>query len=168
MRFVPAATPLVAVTLCLAASMAVPAGAQTTDPAPTTVRLQLRNQDVLQGYLRGRSADEVVVYTREGRYRHVPLADVQRFEVRTRTGSHAGRGALIGVLAWGSVMAAAALSSLDEAGVASWQSGAILAGGVGLGTLIGSRVPRYGWRSTEPGNLTVGAAPVGVQFTLRF
>ena len=68
-------------------------------PAPTalpqTVRLQLRNQDYVQGYLRGRSKDEVVIYTSEGRYRHVPLADVRQVEIRSRTGSHLKRGALI-------------------------------------------------------------------------
>ena len=168
MRLVPAATSLAALTLSIGALTAVPAAAQTDPAVPATVRLQLRNEDVLHGYLRGRSADEVVIFTREGRYRHVPLADVQRFEVRTRTGSHAARGALIGVLAWGSVMAAAALASLDEAGVASWQSGAILAGGVGIGTLIGSRVPRYGWRPAEPGHASARALPVGLQVTIRF
>jgi len=42
---------------------------------PQTVRLRLRNQDTVQGYLRGHSKDEVVIFTGEGRYRHVPLAD---------------------------------------------------------------------------------------------
>ena len=132
------------------------------------MRLQLRNQDTVQGYLRGRSKDEVVIFTSEGRYRHVPLADVQRFEVRSRTGSHAKRGAVIGVAVWIGAVAAASRGSLDKWGVASWQSGAILAGSVGLGTLVGSRVPRYGWRPTEASALTSGTPPPGIQITLRF
>src|SRR5258708_35536325 len=124
-------------------------------PLPQTVRLQLRNQDYVQGYLRGRSKDEVVIYTSEGRYRHVPLADVQRFEVRSRTGSHLKRGAVIGVAVWIGAVAAASRGSLDKWGVASWQSGAILGGSVGLGAAIGAQVPRYGWRATQIGRAHV-------------
>ncbi|HUG52203.1 MAG TPA: hypothetical protein VMR21_01320 [Vicinamibacteria bacterium] len=166
MRLVPAAPIVAAVTLSVGSLL--PPALQAQTDGPPTVRVQLRNLDLVHGYLRGRSADEVVIFTREGRYRHLPLGDIQRLEVRTRTGSHAGRGALIGALAWGSVMAAAALGSLDDAGVASWQSGAILAGGVGIGTLIGSRVPRYGWRATEPGAVAAPARPAGLQVTIRF
>jgi hypothetical protein len=165
MRLVPA---LATVTFGIASLAPVAAHAQAGPADPPTVRIQLRNQDVLHGYLRGRSADEVVIFTREGRYRHVPMAEVQRFEVRSRTGSHVKRGLLIGVLTWGSVMAAAALGSLDEAGVASWQSGAILAGSTGLGALIGSRVPRYGWRVTEPRSAMAPAPPAGIQVAIRF
>ena len=135
---------------------------------PQTVRLQLRNQDYVQGYLRGRSKDEVVVFTSEGRYRHVPLADVQRFEIRSRTGSHLKRGALIGVAVWIGAVAAASRGSLDKWGVVSWQSGAVLAGSVGLGAVIGAQVPRYGWRATEPSKLVRGPGPTGLQVTLRF
>jgi hypothetical protein len=143
------------------------ARAQTTAaPAlPQTVRLQLRNQDYVQGYLRGRSKDEVVVFTNEGRYRHVPLAEVQRFEIRSRTGSHLKRGALIGAAVWIGAVAAASRGSLD---VTSWQSGAILAGSVGLGAIIGAQVPRYGWRATEPSKLAREPGPLGLQVTLRF
>jgi hypothetical protein len=147
-----------------------PAPAQTAAaPAlPQTVRLQLRNRDYVQGYLRGRSKDEVVIFTSEGRYRHVPLAEVQRFEIRSRTGGHAKRGALIGVAVWIGAVAAASRGSLDKWGVASWQSGALLAGSVGLGAVIGSRVPRYGWRATEPSSLVQAPALPGLQVTLRF
>jgi hypothetical protein len=99
------------------------------------------------------------------------MADVQRFEVRSRTGSHAGRGALIGLLAWGSVMTVARVASIDEAGWTSWQSAAIFAGAVGGGTLIGSRVPRYGWWVTEPRALSAlppAFPPDLVRLTLRF
>jgi hypothetical protein len=150
--------------LTLAASLA---GAQEA-PAPgvpRTVRVQLRNQDTVQGYLRGRSKDEVVIFTREGRYRHVALADVQRFEVRTRTGNHALRGGLIGVAVWIGAVAAASRGDLE---VASWQSGAILAGSVGVGALIGSRVPRYGWRPTEASAIGARPMPPGLQVTVRF
>jgi hypothetical protein len=142
-----------------------------TAPAPglpETVRLQLRNQDYVQGYLRGRSKDEVVIFTSDGRYRHVPLADVQRFEIRSRTGSHAKRGALIGVAVWIGAVAAASRGSLDKWGVASWQSGAVLAGSIGLGAVIGSRVPAYGWRATSPSALARAPASPGLQVTLRF
>ena len=89
----------VALALTVISLAAAAADAQEAKPAglPQTVRLQLRNQDTVQGYLRGRSKDEVVIFTSDGRYRHVPLRDVQRFEVRSRTGSHARRGAVIGV-----------------------------------------------------------------------
>jgi hypothetical protein len=146
------------------------ARAQTT-PGPTvpqTVRVQLRNQDYVQGYLRGRSKDEVVIFTSEGRYRHVPLSDVQRFEIRSRTGNHLKRGALIGVAVWAGAVAAASRGSLDKWGVASWQSGAVLAGSVGLGAVIGSRVPSYGWRTTTPTALMRGPTGPGLQVTLRF
>jgi hypothetical protein len=156
-----------ALAVSLLAAGADPALAQTTAaPAlPQTVRLQLRNQDYVQGYLRGRSKDEVVIFTSEGRYRHVPLAEVQRFEIRSRTGSHLKRGALIGAAVWIGAVAAASRGSLD---VTSWQSGAILAGSVGLGAVIGSQVPRYGWRATEPSKLARGPGPLGLQVTLRF
>jgi hypothetical protein len=156
--------------LCLLALMAVPLHAE--EPAgagtPPTVRVQLRNLDSVQGYLRGRSKDELVVFTSEGKYRHVPLADVQRFEMRSRTGSHASRGALIGAVVWGSLMTAARFGALDKAGFASWQSGAILAGGVGAGALIGSRVPRYGWRITEARSVLAEPPPPLLRVTLRF
>ena len=158
-------------TLALAVSLlavgADAAQAQTAPapPLPQTVRLQLRNQDYVQGYLRGRSKDEVVVFTSDGRYRHVPLAEVRRFEIRSRTGSHLKRGALIGAAVWIGAVAAASRGSLD---VTSWQSGAILAGSVGLGALIGAQVPRYGWRATEPSALGRGPTPPGLQVTLRF
>ena len=149
---------------------AASARAQTTPapPLPQTVRLQLRNQDYVQGYLRGRSKDEVVVFTSDGRYRHVPLSDVQRFEVRSRNGNHLKRGALIGVAVWAGAVAAASRGSLDKWGVASWQSGAVLAGSVGLGAVIGSRVPSYGWRATSPSALVGAPAAPGLQVTLRF
>jgi hypothetical protein len=146
------------------------ADAQEAPPisTPRTVRLHLRNQDTVQGYLRGRSKDEVVIFTSEGRYRHVPLTDVQRFEVRSRTGSHAKRGAVIGVAVWIGAVAAASRGSLDKWGIASWQSGAVLAGSVGLGAAIGSRVPRYGWRPTEASAITSRTVPPGLQLTFRF
>src|SRR5262249_46293110 len=147
----------IALTLAAVCWTAGVAAAQESLPGvPPTIRLHLRNQDTLQGYLRGHSKDEVVVYTAEGRYRHVPLSDVQRLDVRTRPGSQVWRGALIGVLAWGATMAAASHGSLE---VASWQSGAILAGSTGLGAVIGAQVPRYGWRPTEPRALASSWSP---------
>ena len=158
-----AALALIVTTLAASA-----AEAQQVPPAsgvPRTVRVLLRNQDTVQGYLRGRSKDEVVIYTNKGAYRHVALSDVQRFEVQSRVGSHAKRGALIGVAVWIGAVAAASSGSLD---VTSWESGAILAGSVGLGTLIGSRVPRYGWKPTAASSLTSVTPPPGLQITLRF
>ena len=163
MRYVAFALSLLLLDVGAAQAQTAPAA-----PLPQTVRLQLRNQDYVQGYLRGRSKDEVVIYTSEGRYRHVPLADVQRFEVRSRTGSHLKRGAVIGVAVWIGAVAAASRGSLDKWGVASWQSGAVLAGSVGLGAVIGSQVPRYGWRATEPSALVRAPASPGLQVTVRF
>ena len=153
----------IVLSLLLLATDAAQAQTAPAAPLPQTVRLQLRNQDYVQGYLRGHSKDEVVIYTSEGRYRHVPLADVRRFEIRSRTGSHLKRGALIGVAVWVGAVAAASRGSLDKWGVASWQSGAVLAGSVGLGAVIGSRVPRYGWRETAPSALGQGPTPSGLQ-----
>jgi len=157
-----------AAALTLLALIAVPAFPQDAAGMPATVRVLLRNQDSVQGYLRGRSKDELVVFTSEGKFRHLPLADVQRFEVQSRTGNHAKRGALLGLVVWGSLMTAARFGALDKAGFASWQSGAILAGGVGAGALIGSRVPRYGWRVTEARSVRVEPTPPLVRFTVRF
>ena len=75
---------------------------------------------------------------------------------------------VIGVAVWIGAVAAASRGSLDKWGVTSWQSGAILAGSVGLGTLVGSRVPRHGWRPTEASTLTTGTPPPGIQLTFRF
>src|SRR5260221_3357335 len=120
----------VAVALSLLLFGAGVAQAQTAPapPLPQTVRLQLRNQDYVQGYLRGRSKDEVVIYTSDGRYRHVPLADVQRFEVRSRTGNQLKRGAVIGVAVWIGAVAAASRGSPEQWGLASWKPGSILTG----------------------------------------
>jgi hypothetical protein len=157
-----------AATLVLLALFAVPTAAEdTATRLPPTVRVQVRNQGTVQGYLRGKSTDELVVFT-DGKYRHLPIADVQRLEVQTRTGTHAKRGALIGVVVWASLMTAARFGALDKAGFASWQSGAILLGGVGAGTLIGSRVPRYGWRVTEARSVAFEPPAPLVRFTLRF
>ena len=163
MRSLALAATLLAVGVESAQAQAPASSAPTT--LPQTVRLQLRNQDYVQGYLRGRSKDEVVIYTSEGRYRHVPLADVRQVEIRSRTGSHLKRGALIGVAVWVGAVAAASRGSFDAT---SWESGAVLAGSVGLGAVIGAQVPRYGWRATEPSALVRGPTPPGLQLTLRF
>jgi hypothetical protein len=151
-----------AVLLAVVAPAAVQAPAGGSEPAPM-VRVQLRNEDVVQGFLRGNSKDEVVIFTSERRYRHVPLSEVQRFEVRRRTGSHARRGAMMGVFLWASLMFAASIDRLEEAGAASWESGAILAGSVALGAAAGKGVPRYGWAATEPQRLRPA-----VQLSFRF
>jgi hypothetical protein len=157
--------------IAIAATLVVLTGA-VADAAPAEatpiVRARLRDDSTVQGFLRGNSADEVVVFTRDGRYRHVALADVQRFEVRRRTGSHLKRGAVMGVFLWASLMFAASIDSLEDAGPASWQSGAILAGGAGLGAAIGRGVPRYGWVPAEPGRLSGSLDPPLVRFSLRF
>ena len=151
--------------------LAVPARAQEAPPGSThqEVRVRLRTDEVVHGFLRGRSADEVVVFTRAGQFRHVPLAEVRTFELRSRTGTQMARGALIGVLIWGSVMATGAVDRLDEAGFASWESGALLLGAAGVGAAIGHGVPRYGWVPADPRRI---AAPVfprsAVQVSFRF
>jgi len=163
MRAIVLATTLVALT-AMAADAQEGAGATATP----TVRVRLRDESTVQGFLRGNSADELVVFTSDRRYRHVPLADVQQFEVRRRTGSHAKRGAVMGAFLWASLMFAASINSLEDAGAASWQSGAIFAGSAGLGAAIGSSVPRYGWVPTEPGQLSGSLAPPHARLTLRF
>jgi len=160
--------------IAVAATLIVLAGAtaQAQDAVGTgatpMVRVHLRSQSTVQGFLRGNSVDELVVFTSDGQYRHVPLAAVQRFEIRRRTGSHVKRGALMGAFLWASLMFAASIDTLEDAGPASWQSAALLAGGVGLGGAIGKTVPRYGWVPTEPGRLTGSLDPPPVRFSLRF
>lgn len=156
-----------AVTSLLLLAAGAAAAADTTPDAAHMVRVRLRNHDVVQGYLRGNSADEVVVFTSDRRYRHVPLAEMQAFEVRQRTGSHAKRGAMMGVFLWASLMFAASIDRLEDAGPASWESGAILLAGAGLGAGIGKGVPRYGWVPTEPRRL-MGSGGPAVKLTLRW
>lgn len=160
-------------TIVLAASLVLLAGAaaHAQTPAGTAnprVRVTLRGQPTVQGFLRGNSADEVVVYTAEGRYLHVPLSAVQRIEVRQRTGSHWKRGAAMGVFLWASLMFAASIDSLEEAGATSWESAAILGGSVAVGAVVGKTVPRYGWVPTEPGRLTGAIDAPRARLTLRF
>jgi hypothetical protein len=98
----------------------------------------------------------------------VPLGEVQRFEIRSRTGNQAKRGAVIGVAVWVGAVAAASRGSLDKWGVASWQSGAVLAGSTALGAVVGAQVPRYGWRATEPSAVARNGTLPGLHLTLRF
>ena len=133
-----------------------------------TVRVRLRDASTVQGFLRGNSADELVIYTSDRAYRHVPLPEVQRFEVRRRNGSHAKRGAVMGVFLWASLMFAASIDRLEDAGPASWESGAILAGSAGLGALIGKGFPRYGWVESEPARLSGSLDPPPVRLSVRF
>ena len=74
----------------------------------------------------------------------------------------------MGVFLWASLMFAASIDTLEDAGVASWESGALLAGSVGAGTLVGKGFSRYGWVPTEPARLTGTIAPPPVRLTLRF
>lgn len=159
---------VLAATLAVLATGVAEAQTPSAGTVAPTVRLRLRDQSTVQGFLRGNSTDELVVFTGDRRYRHVPLADVQRLEVRQRAGSHVKRGAAMGVFVWASLMFASSIRSLEDAGAASWQSGAILAGGMGLGAAIGKSVPRYGWVATEPGRLTGALDPPPVRLTLRF
>jgi hypothetical protein len=151
----------------LPALTAAAADAQTGASAPT-VRARLRDQAAVQGFLRGNSADELVIYTSDGRYVHVPRAALQSLEVRQRTGSQVKRGAMMGVFLWASLMFAASIDRLEDAGAASWESGAILGSSVALGAAVGKSVPRYGWVPTEPGRLTGAIAPPPVRLSLGF
>lgn len=160
--FVLAAT-LVAVTGTAAVAQ------ETLSPSATPlVRAHLRSGSTVQGFLRGNSADELVIFTTDRDYRHVPLTEVHRFEFRRRVGSHARRGAMMGVFLWASLMFAASIDRLEDAGPASWESGAILAGGAGLGALVGKGFSRYGWVAAEPGRLAGAIDPPPARLTLRF
>jgi len=161
-------------TIALAATLVALTGAiadaqdRTGGEATPIVRVRLRNDSTVQGFLRSHSADEVVVYTSGGRYTHVPIGQIQRLDVRRQTGTHVKRGAMMGVFLWASLMFAASIDSLEDAGPASWQSGAILAGGTALGAAIGKGIPRYGWVPTEPGRLSGSLDPPLVRFSVRF
>ena len=120
--------------------------------------------EVVQGYLRGNSADELVIYTSAQKYRHVPLAGLQSLEVRERTGSHWKRGAAMGVFLWASLMFAASIDELEDAGAASWESAAVFAGSVAVGAAIGKAVPRHGWRETTADRLPRPVFKVSVRF----
>ena len=155
--------------IVLAVTLAVLAGAtaEAQTDAPR-VRAHLRDQSAVQGFLRGNSTDELVIYTAENRYVHVPRSALQRLEVRQRTGSHVRRGAVMGVFLWASLMFAASIDTLEDAGPWSWESGAIFAGSVGVGALVGKTVPRYGWVPMEPGRLTGQIDPPPARVSLRF
>lgn len=163
MRTIALAATLVALTGAVADAQDAAGGGATP-----IVRVRLRNASTVQGFLRSHSADEVVVYTNAGRYSHVPVGEIQRLDVRRPTGTHVKRGAVMGVFLWASLMFAASIDSLEDAGPASWQSAAILAGGTGLGAAIGKSVPRYGWVPTEPGRLSGSLDPPLVRLSLRF
>ena len=149
-----------AVTACLAA---LGATAEAQDGTPL-VRVRVAGGDVVQGYLRANSADELVVFTSGRDYRHVPHSEIRSFEVRERMGSHVKRGALMGVFLWATVMFAASIDSLEDAGPASWQSAAVLAGGVGLGAAVGKGIPRHGWRETTPASLSARSISLSFRF----
>ena len=151
----------VAVAFSTVTFAAADAAAQETAPL---VRVRLGEAHFVQGYLRGNSADELVVFTSDREYRHVPRASVKGIEVRERLGSHARRGAVMGVFLWASLMFAASIDELEDAGPASWQSGALLAGSVGLGALAGKGVARHGWRETSPGTLPGPAVKLSFRF----
>jgi hypothetical protein len=158
----------IATAVTLAVLAATAAAAQDAAPGSQVVRVHLRDDATVQGFLRGNSKDEVVLFTSDGRYRHLPWSDVQRLEVRRRTGTHLKRGALMGVFLWASLMFAASIDRLEDAGPASWESAAVLAGGVGLGAAVGKGVPRYGWVPTEPGRLTGSVDPPPARLSFRF
>ena len=120
--------------------------------------------EVVQGYLRGNSADELVIYTSDRKYRHVPLRGLQSLEVRERMGSHWKRGAAMGVFLWASLMFAASIDELEDAGAASWESAAVFAGSVAVGAGIGKAVPRHGWRETTPDRLPRPVLKVSFRF----
>jgi hypothetical protein len=128
------------------------------------VRLRVGSSDVVQGYLRGNSPDELVVFTSDRQYRHVPRAGISSIEVRERLGSHWKRGALMGVFLWASLMFAASIDELEDAGTVSWESAAVLAGSMGLGAAIGKAVPRHGWRETSLDRLPRPLARVTFRF----
>ena len=65
-------------------------------------------------------------------------------------------------------MFAASIDRLEDAGPASWESGAILAGSAGLGALIGKGFPRYGWVESEPARLSGSLDPPPVRLSVRF
>jgi hypothetical protein len=156
-------------TLVVLAAPARAAEKPATDTAGREVRVRLGSDEIVQGFLRGRSTDEVVLFTRAGRFRHVPLSDVRSFEVHSRKGTHTARGALVGLLLWGSVMATGAVDRLDEAGIASWESGALLLGATAVGAAVGHGVPRYGWVAADPSRASARPFPrSAVQVTLRF
>ena len=149
--------------LAFSATTFAGADARAQDAAPL-VRVRLGDAHFVQGYLRGNSADELVVFTSDRQYRHVPRASVKAVEVRERLGSHARRGAVMGMFLWASLMFAASIDELEDAGPASWQSGALFAGSVGLGALAGKSVPRHGWRETSPASLPGPAIKLSFRF----
>lgn len=140
--------------------LAPPAGAQDATPV---VRVRAGG-DLVQGYLRGNSTDELVIFTSEGQYRHVPRAGISSVEVRERMGSHWKRGALMGIFLWASLMFAASIDELEDAGTVSWESAAVLAGSMGLGAAIGKTVPRHGWRETSLDRLPRAQASLTFRF----
>ena len=150
--------------LAAAVSLALLAPLAEAQDAAPLVRVRVGANQMVQGYLRGNSADELVVYTSDKQYRHVPRSGISGVEDRERMGSHWKRGALMGIFLWASLMFAASIDELEDAGPWSWESAAVLAGSMGVGAAIGKAVPRHGWRETSLDRLPRPMASV----TLRF
>ena len=151
-------------TFAVAAGLALLAPLAAAQDATPLVRVRVGSSQIVQGYLRGNSADELVVFTGDRQYRHVPRAGISSIEVRERMVSHWKRGELMGIFLWASLMFAASIDELEDAGTVSWESAAVLAGSMGLGAAIGKTVPRHGWRETSIDRLPRPMASV----TLRF
>ena len=128
------------------------------------LRVRVGANDVVQGFLRGNSTDELVIFTSDRQYRHVPRSGISSVEVRERIGSHWKRGALMGIFLWASLMFAASIDELEDAGPWSWESAAVLGGSMGLGAAIGKAIPRHGWRETSLDRLPRPLASVTFRF----
>ncbi|HET7747181.1 MAG TPA: hypothetical protein VFM29_07755 [Vicinamibacteria bacterium] len=159
-------------TLSAAVLIAVVASAPAAaaqDEGPSRYRVQVRDGSPrLTGFMRSRSADELVLVTADGREHRVAVAEVLRLERRTQTGNHMGRGALIGAFLAGSLIATGAIDAIEDRGKTSGAAAGLFGGAVVVGALAGRSVPRYGWSTVDPRHTAARAPRPAVAITLRF
>lgn len=139
------------------------------DSSPARYRVQVRDGGApISGFLRSRSADELVLVSADGREHRVAVAEVLRLERRTRTGSHLARGALVGAFLAGSLIATGAIDAIEDRGKTSGAAAGLFGAAVVAGGLAGSSVPRYGWATTDPRHGAADVPRPAVRVSLRF
>lgn len=154
----------------LAVVATAPSARAAEDPAaPARYRVTLRDGETrLSGFLRSRSADELVLVSADGRDHRVAVAEVLRLERRTRTGNQMARGALVGAFLAASLIATGAIDAIEDRGKTSGAAAGLFGGAVVAGGLVGRSVPRYGWNALDPRHAAARAPRPAVALSLRF
>jgi hypothetical protein len=156
---------LAAVAVAFVVAAPASSAAQETD-RDAKYRVLVRGGDTFQGYLRDRSAHELVMVTADGREHRIPVAEVDRFEVRARSGNHLWRGALMGAFIGASLVATGAIDAIEDRGKTSGAALALVGGATAVGAGVGVSTPRYGWTAANP--RAASARGFALTFAVRF